>query len=565
MLRKILISLMVIFLMGNTLTAKNLYPARTDTNTINQLFTEYLNLRNSEPTEALQRLQDAILIARQINNEQKMALLHYHKGYLYRTLGIFNLAMNAHISALEYYEKTGNINEKSWLLIDIALVYLNSQKNYTMALNHFKKAEDNFKKIGNTIGLIVVNQDIGYAYSEIGKYNLALECFLEAAKLSWSIKEKRHEADCYALLGRAYLQMNDLKSSRSWYHRALKINQSISSTESLAKIYQDLSALELKQSETKRAFLYLDSALASFSVVDNKVGLASVYTQMSTIHASQKEYPQALDCAMKALELADKNQLFGQQLIILPAISEYYSRLNDAENSYSFLKRFYTLKESNSVKYAQQLEAEYTFQNDLQERHLQEEVDLKKKIIMVALSFGLLLLLALIGILSFKNLQLKESNQHLFNSSMQLHRKEQELAEIKRQDRLNRSLLKNEQNQILLNELLDLMDNQKIFLNSDLTLDELARKLNSNRTYISQLINDNFATNFSSYINEYRISEAKELFTNPLFKNLTIEAIAQKVGFNSKSSFNTAFKKVTGLTPSSFVEMNAMASRARLS
>ena len=60
--------------------------------------------------------------------------------------------------------------------------------------------------------------------------------------------------------------------------------------------------------------------------------------------------------------------------------------------------------------------------------------------------------------------------------------------------------------------------------------------------------------NFVSFVNSYRIAEAKKLLLDPNKYNLTIEAIGNESGFKSKSAFNGAFKKITGMTPSAFVK-----------
>lgn len=101
-----------------------------------------------------------------------------------------------------------------------------------------------------------------------------------------------------------------------------------------------------------------------------------------------------------------------------------------------------------------------------------------------------------------------------------------------------------------------LMERDKLFLNSKLTIDVFANKLKTNKKYLSQTINEKYNKNFYSFVNEYRIKEAKKLLNNTEYKNLSIEGIAATVGFNSKSSFNSAFKKITGLTPSSYVIQN---------
>ena len=97
-----------------------------------------------------------------------------------------------------------------------------------------------------------------------------------------------------------------------------------------------------------------------------------------------------------------------------------------------------------------------------------------------------------------------------------------------------------------------LMKSDKIFTRAKITIDDLANKLNTNRSYLSQIINSHFQTNFKSFINSYRIGEARRLLVNSDYRNYTIEAIATEVGFGSKSVFNETFKRETGITPSVF-------------
>jgi len=96
------------------------------------------------------------------------------------------------------------------------------------------------------------------------------------------------------------------------------------------------------------------------------------------------------------------------------------------------------------------------------------------------------------------------------------------------------------------------MESDKPYLDPDLTLKELAQRLALNVRDLSQVINNNIGLRFFDYVNKYRIQDAASLIENPPDPKMTILEIMYDVGFNSKSSFNTAFKKFTGITPSEF-------------
>lgn len=102
--------------------------------------------------------------------------------------------------------------------------------------------------------------------------------------------------------------------------------------------------------------------------------------------------------------------------------------------------------------------------------------------------------------------------------------------------------------------LIQLMDSEKLFLDSRLSIKTVADKLGMSVNYLSQVINQQSGKNFFKFINEYRVEEAKKLLLEESNQKYTILAIAYDCGFNSKSSFNTIFKQYTGKTPSDFIE-----------
>ncbi len=103
-----------------------------------------------------------------------------------------------------------------------------------------------------------------------------------------------------------------------------------------------------------------------------------------------------------------------------------------------------------------------------------------------------------------------------------------------------------------LNKLLQVMENEKPFLDGDLTLQKLAERLSIPAQHLSQVINERLDQTFSDFINAYRVEEAKKRLLDPKTQHYTVLAIAEEVGFSSKSSFNAVFKKHTNTTPSEF-------------
>lgn len=99
------------------------------------------------------------------------------------------------------------------------------------------------------------------------------------------------------------------------------------------------------------------------------------------------------------------------------------------------------------------------------------------------------------------------------------------------------------------------MNEEKPYLNPELTIKDISDHLNISRHHITQVLNEKIQKNFYNYINEFRLIEVKKRIVASEYSHLTLIAIAFDCGFNSKSAFNSIFKKSTGLTPSEFKQV----------
>lgn len=97
-----------------------------------------------------------------------------------------------------------------------------------------------------------------------------------------------------------------------------------------------------------------------------------------------------------------------------------------------------------------------------------------------------------------------------------------------------------------------ILQGEKLYLNPELTLSDLAEKLQTHNSWISYVINTGFQKNFNDFVNAYRVADFQKRVNDPRFSHYTLLALAFDCGFNSKSTFNRAVKKATGQLPSTF-------------
>ncbi len=118
----------------------------------------------------------------------------------------------------------------------------------------------------------------------------------------------------------------------------------------------------------------------------------------------------------------------------------------------------------------------------------------------------------------------------------------------------SRSGLSNKEARKKLGDILEYMEKEKPYLERSMTIYDLSRQTGIPRHHITQVINELHDRNFFTFINEYRVNEVIRRMKDPANKHYTVLAIAYDSGFNSKSTFNTIFKNITGLTPTQYIE-----------
>jgi len=132
----------------------------------------------------------------------------------------------------------------------------------------------------------------------------------------------------------------------------------------------------------------------------------------------------------------------------------------------------------------------------------------------------------------------------------------------KPQKKYEKSTLTPERADQYLEKLKTFMESEKPHLESDITLPALSKRLAISTHHLSQIVNDKLQQNFFEFVNSSRVEEAKKKIDDPANQNLNLAEIGFDVGFNSISSFNAAFKKHSGTTPSQYRERSLLSENA---
>ena len=177
----------------------------------------------------------------------------------------------------------------------------------------------------------------------------------------------------------------------------------------------------------------------------------------------------------------------------------------------------------------------------------------RKQTALIGLSAGLLILLIASSVITILFVQKSRANRKLVEKNLELMRQDDEDNKSLKTE-IRPTAVNEDKIEGIINALDRLMKRDRVFSQSQLSLSDLAEKLETNTTYLSKAINENFNANFSTYLNNFRVREAQKMFANQQHKSMTLEGIAGSVGFHSRSSFNTAFRKFSGVTPTVFIK-----------
>ena len=308
------------------------------------------------------------------------------------------------------------------------------------------------------------------------------------------------------------------------------------------------------------------------------------HIEKAKVLALKGDYHSAIAAVRQAEKIAVDLEMKDCKLEVYGLMSQYHQQLGDAATHSLYYNRYTMLKDTLTNYQQLASVSEMEFRNELKgmEQEMTEMRHHREVMSIVALvSLGFLLLLGVMLYLVYrKNGELTRSNQSLYQKNVEMLRAEEEERRMRRQlqdqethvdeelpaddgsdpdessVKYKSSHLSDDDKQQLLTRILQVMDNSDEIFSPDFSLERLAMLSGSKYKYVSQVINEHYQQNFNNFLNSYRIKEAcKRMGDVEGYGNYTIEAISESVGFKSRSTFVTSFKRITGLTPSQYQRM----------
>ncbi|MDD2963993.1 MAG: AraC family transcriptional regulator [Bacteroidales bacterium] len=536
-----------------------------DTVTVNLFLTlARLQITTSQPDSALASLSRAGSLARQSNDSLNLC--------------------RALLQIAELHQNNGNV----WLSRD----YLNE----ALAVS---------EKINNRYLQGVARNYLGLFYSDRGDKQRALELFLEAYKFFSTSNDSSGLAGLFINIGNTFEAIGSTEEAAYYYRKAaLKASNNhdffnqIAALRNIGILFRyskpdsalffllKADSLEPNSSNPvsaligkfNRANLHLDrkeykTASKLFAeVYESSVhlgitaGVARALSGIASVEEDQLNYPKALASVNQAISLADsagdaslKTDLMKQKLGILKKTGMLAEALNTSEEISTFRDSLLPVEKQTAIH---QMERLFQVQQQNSENQLlrlqveqQAAMLLARQKFIVALMIGAIVLV----VLFWRMYLLYTDRKKAYNALIKQYRKEDETRLIPQlilskpvQNEIDSGSVKPGSPEDVLSRLLNYLETEKPYLDPKLKAETVAERLETNQRTLNLALKLHQQSNFSAFISQLRVEEAKRLLVHPKFRNYTIAALAADAGFGSKQSFYNAFEQFTGLKPATY-------------
>lgn len=435
----------------------------------------------------------------------------------------FPSALSYGFKALEVAQRMQSPAAESATLSLISSIYF--LKNDTIGLSYARESYNISRRLGYDKSIYTSSCNIANFLFNLERYDEAMEYLQAAFELAQQRGNRSELQYLYSFLGDVYNRQGDNRQAEHYYRLSVV---DLDETTQYDKLYARICySLYLARTH------HNDEALALLNEVELKAHEWNITTFDREIYSNRADIYEQMHRYAEAL--ADHKRM----------VAEKERLVNDEKE-----------------KAVRILELKYEVARE-QEKNALQQVELLEKDRRALLIAGLSLLLLVSAIFLWilnqrqrrryeeivrQQLEMLEASERQHALALQHIQERQEAARTAPSPNLT-----TRSGQDLCEQLEQMMLRDKAYCDPLLSIDKLAEMLDTNRTYLSKVINEQFQTSYSNYINRLRLEEAIRRLSNPQDET-SMKDLAPMIGFNSLSSFYTLFKKRYGITPTLYRE-----------
>ncbi|PQA94968.1 Helix-turn-helix domain-containing protein [Chryseobacterium piscicola] len=484
-----------------------------------------LNHYNKDLPVALKYIDSLEIVSKDLQDDRYPGRIYLLKGALYYAIDNLKLALDNYIIALKYATKKDNKRQIAIAELQIAFLngYIGKHKEAVSVLEYYNHHTEFLTQ--NDIEYIQVN--LADSYLDVGELEKAKELINDGLSYTLKNREYARHNRYLSLLGEYYLLTKQ-------YPKSIEILEK-------SKAYFLKNNIEL---DANYAMLYLGQS-----------------------YAESKNKDKAVENYIKIDSIVQKtNNTFPELRDVYSYLIDYYKEKKDKEKQLYYIDRFLKINSILDTQFryiSRELPKKYDTPKLLSEK---EEIikELKNKKYLSNTTIGILCFLLIFIMILFVKAKRKENEykkiaQDLIKSvSEKSHSPENK---IENEVIANQEVFDSEKNKLpdeivehILKEL-KIFEEKEQYLKKGITVENLAKKFNTNSTYLSKVVNIYKEKSFPSYLNDLRIDYALiRLLNDKKFRSYNFSVIASELGYNNEQAFAKAFKKRTGTTLTTYLK-----------
>ncbi|MBS1597616.1 MAG: tetratricopeptide repeat protein [Bacteroidetes bacterium] len=348
-----------------------------------------------DPDKGLEKAEEAILLAKKLNDQQRLASAINYKGVNFEAKSLEDSAITYYNRALDIRKKTGDNTGVAKILHNIGIVYFNLSDytkaldfqqqslaifennnynrgiagdlnsigvifltiaDYPRSLDSYLKALRIYEKGNDGMSIAMVSSNIGIIYNHLSDYNKALKYHFEALKIYKESGNKNGEQQALGNIGNCYDDLNQPKKALGYYQQGLAIAEEQGFKMGIANSLSNMGTVYNKLRDYKNASTHLNQAIDIYKKLGNESGLASAYNQLGNTYRNatflagapnkSDRYQKAISYFDQSLQSAIKTGTLDTQGESWQQLSETYKDKKDFERALNAYKNYIIIRDS---------------------------------------------------------------------------------------------------------------------------------------------------------------------------------------------------------------------------
>lgn len=421
-----------------------------------------------------------------------------------------------------------------------------AQNYYIQALRHAKKC-NNERLCSYIYGNM---SEIAYQEKDTNGLKYAHKCYESGVK----IKNKSCIAFGRLTMARQYYIRKKYKEALANINKAQQYYER-NKYNSIGNIYMTKAAILCEMNKLSEAEKYI---LLAIQHNDGKGVAIDAYYIAAKIYYKMRRYDTSMDYCKMAIKSVETNKVKSSLAETYMLMAKIKQTTNNYKQAYQYLlesKQLYDKIYVSSQKHLEE-ERKMGYLIGIKERDMAQQKEKAKLsrnlniILTLAIVALIIALLAVMGYFKKRN----KIYKNIVEQSLEKIKREEELrTRIEREKAAEQATSKQKVNKgislDIYDRLCDLLDNECVYKDPQLDREMLAERLDTNRTYLSQIIKEHTGKNLTSLINQYRVDEALRILSDERKNNCSLEQLSADLGFMSKLTFFRVFKNIVGMSP----------------